>query len=245
MRYLRIVLSIALFAALLLSVATVPAAAGWFDRGVKGSGDVITEERDTEEFTFIECNIGADIDVRVGDSYAITVSVDDNLMELIRTDVRGGTLEIYAEENFNSRRGCRIDITVKSLEGMEISGSGDIKVADLREKDFRFELSGSGDVEIIGTIDHLEVGLSGSGDIELVGTAVRVDLNIAGSGDIDARELHADTADVRISGSGDVQVYVKESLYGRVSGSGDIDYWGNPADVSSTVQGSGSIQKRG
>ncbi len=244
MRHTRIALSMLLMAALVAMLA-LPASADWWGRGEKGSGNLITENRDITDFDFIECNIGADIDVRKGDTYSVTVTIDDNLMDNIRTEVSGGTLEIWAEEGFRSKDGCRIDITVTSLEGMEVSGSGDIKIADLREDEFEFDLSGSGDVMIIGDFERLEVDLSGSGDIELVGTSATADLSISGSGDIDAREMHCDTADVRIAGSGDVKVYVRQSLYGRVSGSGDIDYWGNPKDVSSKVHGSGSIQKRG
>ena len=142
MRVLRISLFALLTGAIMLSLAAVPAQAGWFDRGIKGSGDVVTESREVEEFTFIDCNIGADIDVTIGNEYSLTISVDDNLMDIIRTEVRGKTLEISADESFSTRRGCRIELTVKRLEGFDLSGSGDIRVTGLKEEEFEFDLSG-------------------------------------------------------------------------------------------------------
>ena len=52
-------------------------------------------------------------------------------------------------------------------------------------------------------------------------------------------DLTGDEAEV--NGSGDVEVYASKSLYARVSGSGDIDYKGNPANVDKKTSGSGDV----
>lgn len=212
---------------LVLSVAG-SVSADWFgfgSRGIKGSGDVITEERDVGSFKRIESSGAADIYVTVGEKLSVKVTFDDNLIDLIETEVRGKTLKIGSRENYRSRHACKIEITVPELERVYLRGSGDVLVERLDAEIFEFKLSGSGSLVAEGSTDELELRLSGSGDI-------------------DTRDLIAQEAFVSISGSGDIRVCAEESFDGSVSGSGDIAIYGNPPDFSKSVSGSGSIRKR-
>jgi len=213
---------------LLVTLMAGSVSADWFgfnSRGVKGSGDVVTEERDVKPFKRIESNGAADIYITVGDELSVKVTFDDNLIDLIETEVRGKTLKIGNRENYRSRNGCKIEISVPELERVYLRGSGDVLVERLEAEFFEFKLAGSGSLVAEGTTDELEVRLSGSGDI-------------------DTRDLIAQEAYVSLSGSGEVKVHAEESFDGSLSGSGDIAIYGNPADFSKSISGSGSIRKR-
>ena len=204
------------------------ASADWFGFGgksIKGSGDAVTEERDVGSFKRIESNGSADIFVTIGKELSVTVTLDDNLIDLIETEVRGKTLKIDSRESYSTRLGCKIEITVPELERVYLRGSGDILVERLDAESFEFKLAGSGRLVAEGSTDELELRLSGSGDI-------------------DTRDLIAQEAYVSISGSGDVRVHAEESFDGRISGSGDIAIYGDPSDFSKSVSGSGSIRKK-
>ena len=221
----RIVLPVTML--LILSVAG-SVSADWFgfgSRSIKGSGDLITEERDVGSFKRIESSGAADIFVTVGEELSVKVTLDDNLIDLIETKVRGKTLKIESRENYRSRHGCRIEITVRELERVYLRGSGDILVERLETEFFEFKLSGSGSLVAEGATDELEVHLSGSGDI-------------------DTRDLIAREAYVSLSGSGEIKIHAEESFDGSLSGSGDIAIYGNPPDFSKSVSGSGSIRKK-
>ncbi len=221
----RIVLPVTML--LILSVAG-SVSADWFgfgSRSIKGSGDLITEERDVGSFQRIESSGAADIFVTVGEELSVKVTLDDNLIDLIETKVRGKTLKIESRENYRSRHGCRIEITVPELERVYLRGSGDILVERLEAEFFEFKLSGSGSLVAEGATDELEVHLSGSGDI-------------------DTRDLIAREAYVSLSGSGEIKIHAEESFDGRISGSGDIAIYGNPSDFSKSISGSGSIRKK-
>ncbi len=224
-KILKIMLPTAMLLALFVG-GTV--SADWFGfsgRGIKGSGDLVTEEREVGSFTRIESKGSADIIVTIGEKVSVKVTLDDNLIDLIETEVRGKTLRIDHEENYRSRHGCKIEITVPELEQVHLRGSGDILVERLKAEFFEFKLAGSGSLIAEGTTDELE-------------------LNLSGSGDIDTRELIAQEAYVSLSGSGEVKVYAEESFDGSLAGSGDIAIYGNPSDFSKSVSGSGSIRKR-
>jgi len=198
---------------------------GLFKKHIEGSGDLVTETRNVKDFSRIKSTGSFDVNIEVGKEYSLEITFDDNLIDLIITEVRGNTLYLTSEENFRSRRSCKINITIPELELVSLSGSGDITVTNLDSDKFEYVISGSGDLSASGKVDELE-------------------LRISGSGDIDTRELIAKVVYATISGSGDIKLYAEDTFEGRVSGSGDIDYYGNPENVSTSVSGSGDIKKR-
>lgn len=211
-------------------LATTPTAADnffsrMFGHRIKGSGDIQTETRDVSSFERIKLSGAFDLYVTAGKPQSVTVTFDDNLLDIIQTEVRGRTLRVYSDESYSSRYDCKVEITVEHLEDISLSGSGNIEVTDLDGGDFSVSISGSGDVRASGKVDE-------------------VDISVSGSGDIDARDLEAVDAYVRVSGSGDVDVFASGELTARVSGSGDIAYYGDPDHVTRRVSGSGSIRKK-
>ncbi|MBU8932674.1 MAG: DUF2807 domain-containing protein [candidate division Zixibacteria bacterium] len=216
---------------MLMMIATSVSAGNWFTdifgstRGIRGSGDLVSEDRDVKAFSKIRTSGSYDIVVVVGREQSIKVTFDDNLIDIIETDVKGRTLRIYSDESYRTRRDCLIEITVPELKGFVAKGSGDIEIRNMDGEFFEFDLKGSGDIEMEGMIDELEI-------------------NLAGSGDIDARDLIARDAIVVIKGSGDIRVHATEILDAAIYGSGDIDYYGKPDDVSKHVAGSGNIKRR-
>ncbi len=211
-----------------LGILAAPAFCGsWWlwDRGEKGSGDLVTEEREVRDFTKIKSSGSFDVYVRVGHETKVSVTFDDNLIDHIRTRVRGHTLRIDSEGSYSSRHNCRIDITVSRLSEITCSGSGSIEVEGLRTDEFAFKLSGSGEFKAEGEVRELEISVSGSGEV-------------------DTRDVIAEDAYVKVSGSGKVRVRATESLDSHVSGSGNIYYYGDPEYVSEHISGSGKIRKR-
>ena len=62
--------------------------------GEIGSGNVIREERKVSSFNGIEVSGAYDIKLIQGTANSVIIEADDNLMDLIRTEVRGSTLVI-------------------------------------------------------------------------------------------------------------------------------------------------------
>jgi len=215
-------------ALVVVSIAGQPAFADWRlfgGKGERGSGNLITEERQVDDFTKIENRGSADIFVIVGREKKVTVRLDDNLVDYIITEVRRGTLEIRSEGSYSSRRGCTIEISIPSLVAVSASGSGDIEIEHLEAKAFRYRQSGSGDFRAEGDVGELEIRVSGSGEV-------------------DAAKLEADDVYVTVKGSGDVQVYARRTLDARTSGSGDITIEGEVEEAEIETNGSGDIDAR-
>lgn len=214
------------FGSILLVSLAMPVSAGLFgQKTIRGSGDVVTQTREVGEFDRIRSSGSFEVHVVVGQSQQVTISFDDNLIDLVTTEVKGRTLRLESEGSFSSHKSCRVEISVPSLEMVALSGSGDVVVEGLTGEQFEYEISGSGEATLIGTVEE-------------------VNIEVSGSGDVDARELKAKRAYVAIAGSGDVAVWAEELLDGDIAGSGDIAYYGNPSKVNKNVAGSGDIRKR-
>lgn len=192
--------------------------------GVRGSGDVITESREVSGFSKIAVLGSGVVVVEVDGTESLTIEAEDNIMPLLTTEVRNGRLELGPKSSISPTRQITYTISAAALEGVSISGSGDISATGVDADSFTVEISGSGRVEPTGTTTELTV-------------------EIAGSGDYEGEGLVAELGEVTVSGSGNVLVNVTDQLDVTISGSGDVRYMGSPS-VSSSISGSGEMSQR-
>lgn len=238
--------SIYLFVTCSLLLTTI-ANAQWSSK-IKGNGKITSEKRTTISYDEIKISGFFDIDLVAGKEGTITIKGEENLLSFIKVEVENNVLKIYTEKNKNisTSMGKNISITVpfENINQVTLSGSGDIKTRNtIKAKSFIAKLAGSGDMNLDVEANNFEINLSGSGDVVLKGKADHFKSTLNGSGDIDASNLKAKDASVIVSGSGDSKVFCSESLNARVSGSGDIEYAGNPKQKDTKVNGSGEISK--
>jgi len=194
---------------------------------VAGSGKVVTEPRTVSGFSRVSLSGFGHVVIERAGSESLTITTDDNLLPYIRTEVTGHTLELGFNDvmtNVRPTQGIVFRLNVKSLEELEVSGSGKIDVKGLDE-------------------DHLRVGISGSGELSAEGVANDLDVDISGSGRYRGEALESRRATVDISGSGGAIVAASDRLAADVSGSGSIEYVGDP-QIRKHISGSGSVRQR-
>ena len=144
--------------------------------------------------------------------------------------------------NISTHRGVQLTVYFESIEGVAMSGSGDIVSKDVIKADnFDVAVSGSGDISLVLEVNSTEARVSGSGDLDFKGSSGEFSARVSGSGDIAAYDLKTNTADVRISGSGGMTLSVSDKLYARISGSGSVKYKGKPKIEDIKVSGSGKV----
>ena len=158
-------------------------------------------------------------------AFDVEITIDDNLWDILTADVKHGTLELGWEENCRPDNACKVVIEVPELTEFDLRGAGDVVIERFRGSAFAFHLSGAGDLTMDGEVDDLEIRLSGAGNV-------------------DTRDLKARNVDVSISGAGNADVYASGSLKGRVSGVGNLEYWGDPETKKTHVSGLGNIERR-
>jgi hypothetical protein len=189
----------------------------------RGSGVTVSEERDVAGFSEVTLEGSGDLRVDVGDRESLTIEADDNLLELISSEVTGSRLVIDHERSLDPTADIVYRIGAIDFDGVSIAGSADVVAPDL-------------------SCDVFSVSVAGSGSLDLDGSCEGLEVDIAGSGDLDASGLVVDRADVSITGSGDVVVNAAEQLRVSITGSGDVHYLGDPAtDID--IRGSGNVRQ--
>ena len=110
------------------------------------------------------------------------------------------------------------------------------------EKIREFSIRGSGNM-ILENLDEerVEISIAGSGSVTATGAVERLSLSIAGSGDADLGALSVRDMEIAIAGSGDVIASPRDRLEVSIAGSGDVDLLTNPADIETSIMGSGRI----
>lgn len=224
-------------------ITGMPANAQWWAGGIKGEGPQVSRTLDVDGFEGITLAFNATIYLTQGDRYSVRVEGQENIIDNIETDVRGGHWKIEFDERVGRHEKLTLWITMPTLNEASISGSGDIRgETPFRNLgDVKIGISGSGDIRMELEAERVNTGISGSGDIRLNGSTGAHEVHISGSGDIDAQDLRSRDTRVHISGSGDCRVHASENLKVSTSGSGDVYYAGRPG-VSARVSGSGKVE---
>lgn len=237
----------------------------------RGSGNVVEETRPVSGVRGVDLATIGDVIIQLGDEESLRIEAEDNLMQYFETQVRGGTLRISTTPksvNLRPTKPVRFFLTVKELEEVSISGSGDIQVPDLEADSFSIDIGGSGDVKM-GNLnaDSFNIDIGGSGDVRTERVKVpEFEVDINGSGDINLSELVAEELELDVNGSGtlwidDGQVseqnidingsgnfraddLASKSVEIRIGGSGDITVWVTKS-LDVRINGSGNVRYYG
>ena len=216
------------------------------DKNIRGNGNMITTTRSTSDYDGIACAGSFDYILIAGTEGKIILEGESNLLDYIVTEVKDNRLVIKTQNNINlkpsSNKTIKITIPFKDISSVSLAGSGDLWNEDvITTTNLEVALAGSGDVVLNIQASNTEGKVAGSGDLTLKGNTNKLVAKVAGSGDFHGFDLQANHTDVAVAGSGDAEVVCNESLKARVSGSGDIEYRGNPKTEDTKVSGSGSI----
>lgn len=190
-----------------------------------GSGVMKTEQRSVPAFTSVDISGAYDVQIVAQKEQSLEIEGDDNLLPLIKTEVKGNVLTIGNEQGLSTRGKLRVRLSVPKLDGITTSGASDIIISNVKSDAFKIDTSGAGSLQISGETKTLEAKLSGAGDIN-------------------AKDLRAEKVNITSSGAANAEVYASEELQASVSGAGNINYYGDPKVVSKDISGVGSLTKR-
>jgi hypothetical protein len=213
------------------------------EEGIDGNGERASETRNVASFVKVKSDTELDVEVVQGDRQKVEVELDSNLLDLVQTRVDDATLYITTVSHLGETLdGPHVRVTVPELAAAKLSGSGSLVLGlDQPEQPLDLYVSGSGSLRFEGRTAAVGGFSCGSGDLRLFGETRDVELWVTGSGSIRGRELSAESGSLDLSGSGDISASVDESVSVRLSGSGQIDLYGDASIDDYEVSGSGEL----
>jgi hypothetical protein len=191
---------------------------------IKGSGVRLKQRRDVASFNSIATEGAFDIEVVCQKPESVEVEGDDNLLQLITTEVSNNVLHIRSNRSFSVNDPIKITIAAPDIQGISAKGAGKFDIAGIKNEKF-------------------EIDANGATAIKVAGETKLIDIDSNGAGKVDAHKLRAARGVVDVKGVARVDVNVVEQLDVTVSGPAHVTYQGDPV-VNKTIHGPGSVEKR-
>lgn len=211
--------------------------------GIKGNGNVKSENREINNFENIKINGAFTIYLSQDEDYSLKIVADENLLEIIKSKVKNDVLYISTEKSIYKSKELKLYIGFKHLSGIKANGAISLKSdQSLRFDKLDIEINGASSANLNLSANRLSIDNSGASTIKLAGKAHEMEIDISGAGSVNAIDLIANKANIDISGVGSGKVHVEEELRVNISGIGSVKYKGDPK-VTSDISFLGSLRK--
>jgi hypothetical protein len=178
---------------------------------LKGSGKTVTKTYDYQNFNKVFFDdLDGKLQIEVGKSYSVTITIDDNLVNLLSVieNSENKSLAIGLKGNKNNKMyiedtKIKVIITVPYLMEVSNNGNSGLTVANINSKNFKITNPVNGSTSLSGIVDNLDV----------------VD---KGNGNLNAEKLIVKKAKIICRGNGNVRVNVTDEIDETRSGNGNI-----------------------
>ena len=219
------------------------------DKCVKGSGDLVKEEKIlTGEFNSVDLEGVGNVYISYGKTKNLEVEAQSNVLSIITTKIENGVLKLNIKSCLDDFSEINFYLTLPDFEDLTLSGSGNFYIG---ENDFENKVFEKLDINLLGSgnfdlkdlqVNELSSNLNGSGNITISGkNNNKHNINLSGSGNFNCFFLITNICDINLSGSGNCNVFVSDELTGILSGSGNITYINYPNINDIEITGSGNI----
>lgn len=213
---------------------------------VNGNRNVVTKVRKTSnKFLGIKVSTGIDLYVTQGSKNKVTVEADENLHDIIITEVEDGVLKVYSEKSIWKAKARKVHVIIKDLSllkatsGSDVYGKGTIKTDEIS-----ISATSGADIRITVDATSVETSSTSGSDISIAGTTINHASSATSGASIDAYELESQNVLVKATSGADINIYASEKLDAKASSGGDIDFKGNPKSVNKKESSGGDISKR-
>ena len=192
--------------------------------GVRGNGQIKTDERPIATFANLDASGAFEIEWQNGPP-AVRVTTDGNLLPYIENNVSEDTLHLRTRGHLWPTHGIKVVISSPTRTGGKIRGAVKLTVKQLSGPSFAVEAKGASQISLDGNVDRLLVDMTGASHLAADG-------------------LQAKSAEISTTGAGDAEVAVTDSLKVVITGAGKVTYSGNPPTIKKQITGAGSIRRK-
>ena len=214
-----------------------------FGAGKAGNGVIAEQTRSlSDEFTEVYAAEGLDVFVAQGSDFEVRVEADENIIDLIATDVKNGRLRVHTTENIGNAT-KNVYVTLPVVNGLASSSGADLEVKGTIEAD-EIELDASSGSDLVAAIKakSVEADASSGAMIQITGEAAQLSADASSGSNIRAQDFETKNCTASASSGADVRIFVTESLTANASSGGNINYKGDPR-VAQNKSVSGNVSK--
>jgi Putative auto-transporter adhesin, head GIN domain len=192
--------------------------------GIRGNGQITTDQRTIAIFSEIEADGAFQIEWRSG-APALSITTDENLLRYIDSEKIDDRLRLYSARNLWPTHGIKVVASSPTRSAARLTGVTRLTAKQLTGEKFAVESSGAATVMLDGAVDKLLADMTGASELK-------------------ARSLQTKTAELSTTGAADADVAVTDILRVSITGAGKVTYSGNPPTIEKHVTGAGSVRHK-
>jgi len=210
---------------------------------VDGNRHVVTENRKlNDDFTAVKVSSGIDLYITQGNIADLSVEADENLLDIIKTEVKDGQLRIYSEKNIWRAKARKVHLTVKTINELKATSGSDVYSENIiKTSHFKVSVASGADARIKVIADRVESSASSGADLRISGKTTNHTSNASSGSSIYAYRLKSEETTVKVNSGADINIHASKSINAKANSGGDIDYRGNPKNVYKKTSSGGSV----
>jgi hypothetical protein len=214
--------------------------------GVRGNGNVQIEERPiNESFNTIKATEGLHVYVTQGNRESIIVEADENLQELIVTEVIDHVLKIHTTENIGHSTTKKVTVTFKDVsEIISTSGSNLHSTNTITTDQLTLKSTSGSKMTLDVKTTLLECKTTSGSNLRLSGNTKSLIAEATSGSNFKAGDLFSESSDVKATSGSNITVYTSKALTAKATSGANIKYYGNPDKVEKNKDVSGNIRKQ-
>ncbi|WP_100614990.1 head GIN domain-containing protein [Confluentibacter citreus] len=233
--------------------------------GIAGNGHVVEVTRTINgSFNAIKASEGLDVYVTQSDNESVIVEADENLQDLIITEVVDNVLKIHTKKNIGNATSKKVMVSFKnvsriaSTSGSNVhstnpitvqnlvleSSSGSNMTLDVSTTSLKCNTSSGSNMILQLNTEILECHSSSGSNIKLTGEAIKITADASSGSNIIAGDLIAESSRANASSGSNITINTSKELIAKATSGGGINYYGNPERVEKSDNPSGSIRKK-
>ncbi|WP_417871774.1 head GIN domain-containing protein [Winogradskyella sp.] len=212
--------------------------------GIDSNKKVVTQDRNiSNNFESIKVSQGLDLYITQSNDVSLSVEADENLHDIIMTDVENGTLLIYTTENIRRAASKKINLSIDNISAIKATSGSDVfSTNTIKTNSLELNCTSGADITLDVKTETLNCYSTSGSDIRVSGTTKSLFAEATSGSDIKASDLIAETSKVKATSGADISVNTSKELTARATSGGDIRYSGNPEKVDKSDNSAGSVR---
>lgn len=209
---------------------------------VKGNGNVTEEVRQLDDFDQIKVTRGMNVYITQGSPAKVVVIADNNLHEIITTEVRGGVLTVSVNENIRWAKEKKVMVTTEKISGVETSsGSNAWSQNQIMSENLELKSSSGANLTMEVNAKRLQADCSSGANINLSGLAKEASLEASSGANLKGPDLNTSDCKMKASSGANVSSTVSGKLDANASSGGNVVYYGTPGSSEVNSSSGGNV----
>jgi hypothetical protein len=224
------IISVLLIFVSIVFLANVTPVKGFNTRHKLNSPDnKIKKVRTVLYFNVVKVKAGMNVYLIQGETPKVEIEADENVIDLITTEVKDSILTIFPNKTTNSLKSIKIFVTFKDLKSISASSGSSVQFeTKFNAPDLILNISNGSSFKGLFSVKKLICTLNSGSEIKITGEADYSDIRVSSGSNFKGGGLIIKNCKIVVSSGSNVHVNVIDDFTANVTSGSRVSCTGNP-----------------